>query len=535
MKIFGTITGYIVPSTSITNELLSDVAEVIKKRIDICYNFKNNNNIQIIVNDSVQTMNVLLLLKSGLKARGVSIHTDVDISDNTLESLSDASGPSCCCNTPSVKDMATSFSSLWKDIENEFISYIPFIDDIVECWTKRQANMILHYFLNDNSQKDVATELHVSIQAVNKVLVAAKLHLITVFLQRFKKIMSSKLERVPQIQHFVGEIERLKSNYEYVRDDTYDKHHKKVTGNHITYKYKVMASSKNPTRIISKDGSLAYEFLIEFDKQDFGYGIYFGCRCLILKGDFADKSAYLKKEWEIVKPSAIKVLNDTFQGKEFSERFYTAQENGTIALWPFWMTLSEGEDISVASLVTKLISLTYKSYIKTDTLLVESKYNRKSKKNERVNEKWFTDKSFELIHNKLNDIKQWKPFDNFLKLAEKSHVISRVIQYEKCYRFNNLNKVEVTYFIRSLVGMETTNKENYPYYGPTINKPLLHLETGQREKNEYWSYFSPIFVDKDYKPLGNLKSIIAQSHKKNEEDIKKHVAGEYSKLLSPDN
>ena len=83
--------------------------------------------------------------------------------------------------------------------------------------------------------------------------------------------------------------------------------------------------------------------------------------------------------------------------------------------------------------------------------------------------------------------------------------------------------------------METTNTENYPYYGPVINKPLLHLEIGQREKNEYWSYFSLIFVDKDYKPLGNLKSIIAQSHKKNEEEIKKHVAGEYSKLLNSDN
>lgn len=530
MKISGIITGSITLSTSITNKLLSDVAEAIKGRIDICYDIKNGNNIRIIVNDSVQTMNVFLLLKSGLKARGIHIQTNIDISENTLAPLTDADELSNYCNIPSARDRGTSISSLWNDIEDEILSYIPFIDDIIECWTKRQANMILHYLLNDNSQKGVATELHISLQSVNKVLIAAKLRPITVFLQRFKKIMSSKLERIPQIQHFIGEIEELKYNGEYVRDDTYDRYHKKVTGNHITYKYKVMPSSKNPMRIISKDGSLAYEFLIEFDKQDFGYGIYFGCRCLILKGDFAVKSAYLKREWEIVKPSVIKVLNDTFQGKEFSERFYAAQENGTIAIWPFWMTLSEGEDITVASLAIKLISLTYKCYIKTKALLVESKHNRKSKKNERVNEKWFTNESFDLIHNKLNDIKQWEPFDDFLKLAEKNHVISSVTQYEKCYRFNNLNKVEVTYFIRSLVGMETTNKD-YPYYGPSINMPLLHLETRQREKNEYWSYFSPIFVDKDYKPLGNLKSIIAQSHKKNEEDIKKHVVGEYSKLL----
>ncbi len=529
MTISGTIIAYSLPSTQNTEELVSAVVESIKKKIkDISYDRMEDNNARIVIDDPQQTMDVFMLLKSGLKAQGVAFPAHIDISDNAF----DPTSSTCGCDFRSAKDMSTSVSSLWKDVKEEILSGISFTDDIVECWTKRQATMFFSYCLNDCSQKDVARELGVSVQAVSKVLASAKLRPITTFLQHVRNIVSNKLRVVPHIQHFIDEIEKLRDNGEYERDDTYDRRHKVSTGNHVTYKYKVMPSSSDPLRIISEDGSLAYEFLIEFDKQDFGYGLYFGCRCLILKGDFDAQCAYLEKEWETVKSSAVKILNDTFQGKDFTERFEASQKNGTVALWPFWMKLSEGEDISVAALATKLIALIYIEYIKSCALIFESKQHRKSKITERVNEKWFTNDSFNQVKDKLEKIGQWKPFNDFLNSAEKSQVISQVPQYERCFRFNKLNKVEVTYFICSLVGMESTNNKK-SYYGPSINKPLLQLEIGEREKNEYWSYFSPVFVDKDCKTLGNLKSVMAQSHKKNEDDIVKHVTEEYSKLLNP--
>ena len=65
------------------------------------------------------------------------------------------------------------------------------------------------------------------------------------------------------VERMTQEISLLELCPEFVRDDSYHGH---IAHNHIMYKL--------PT-LFSKDGKRAYEFLFEFDKEDYEYGIYF--------------------------------------------------------------------------------------------------------------------------------------------------------------------------------------------------------------------------------------------------------------------
>lgn len=525
MKISGIITGsFSYPHYDDTKFVLCDILNKIKEVIDIDIWSYDGNVVQVLVRDAEHTMRVFILLKSGLKAKAIRINLDIVITDNADKFIS-KTPPSFTHTLQTIrKSFATHFSSPWKDIDNELVVGISFIDGIIDYWTKHQAYLIFIILLDEAySQKGIALKSGVSVQAVSKTLITAKRIQIKLFLQRFKDIVSDKIERTAHAQSFIDKIDKLKDNDDFLRDDTYDKCHKTITGNHITYKYKIQPEGKGLTRIVSKDGSRAYEFLIEFDKQDFAYGIYLGCRCLILKGDFQKQESIIEKEWDIVKPSVIKILGDTFQGKDFSNRFYASQTNGQIAIWPFWLTLEKNEDIAIASLVTKIIAKTYNAYIRQGALILKSKFSRDDRKDERINETWFTDESYKLIKERLISQHQWNSFKAFIDKAMEANVISMVDQYEKCYKFNNLNVVEIAYFIKSITGTEKDND-----YGPTLSHPILNFKADSN-KRDIWIYFMPLFIDKENKTLRNIKSVLSHSHKKNEDDIKKHVTEEYTK------
>ena len=525
MKISGIITGsFSYQHYDDIKLVLCEILDKIKEAIDIDICSYNRNVIQILVRDAENTMKAFLLLKSGLTAKSICINLDIIIIEDADKFIS-PKPPSLTHNfQPARRSFATHFSSPWKDIDNELVVDISFIDGIIDNWTGRQAYLMFIILLDETySQKEIAHKSEVSVQSVSKTLIAAKRTQIKLFLQRFKDIVSDKIERTSHSQSSIDKIEKLKDNDDFLRDDTYDKYHKKITGNHITYKYKVQPEEKDSTRIVSKDGSRAYEFLIEFDKQDFGYGIFLGCRCLILKGDFQKQKSIIEKEWETIKPSVIKILGDTFQGKDFSNRFYAAQTNGQIAIWPFWLTLGKDEDITIASLVTKVIAKTYNAYIRQGELLLKSKFSRDDRKNERINETWFTDESYKSIKERLNSLHQWNSFKAFIDKAMEANVISMVAQYERCYKFNNLNVVEIAYFIKSLTGTEKDND-----YGPLLSHPILNFKTDSN-KRDIWIYFMPLFIDKENKTLRNIKSVLSHSHKKNEADIKRKVTEEYTK------
>ena len=73
----------------------------------------------------------------------------------------------------------------------------------------------------------------------------------------------------------VEEMDRLAGVPDFVRDDSFNG---VQSCNHIIYKLKTGADGG--TVLMNKDGNREYEFVIEFDREESAYGIYYGSRVL---------------------------------------------------------------------------------------------------------------------------------------------------------------------------------------------------------------------------------------------------------------
>lgn len=133
---------------------------------------------------------------------------------------------------------------------------------------------------------------------------------------------------------------------------------------HIMYK---LRNGDGCLWLEGKDGR-RYEFLIEFDKQDFAYGIYFGCKCILnMDEDISLQVQTCKDEWLHIRPQVIRALNNKFVKKDFSERDLPTTNVNDDTFWPFWYRLAEEEDVSdVAAQATKIIRDVYRDFLKEE-------------------------------------------------------------------------------------------------------------------------------------------------------------------------
>lgn len=96
----------------------------------------------------------------------------------------------------------------------------------------------------------------------------------------------------------------------------------------------------------SIDGNRDYEFLIEFDTYNPSQGIYFGCKSLTLSS--RRHSSNIRKameDWEAIRPHAVRRLNNTFPGVDFSLRFKDTDNANDNTFWPFWISVHDDEDL----------------------------------------------------------------------------------------------------------------------------------------------------------------------------------------------
>ena len=126
---------------------------------------------------------------------------------------------------------------------------------------------------------------------------------------------------------------------------------------HIMYKLRNADGSLS----IVKDGR-EYVFLVEFDPDDFAYGIYFGCRCTLNEGsDIARQVHICNKEWESIRSEVISNLNNTFVDMDFAKRDLPTDNVSNGTYWPFWFRLGDDEGvIEIAALATRIIRNTYR-------------------------------------------------------------------------------------------------------------------------------------------------------------------------------
>ncbi len=292
------------------------------------------------------------------------------------------------------------------------------------------------------------------------------------------------------IDRYINEMSRLDSQKDFIHDNTY---HGIESGHHIAYKYIV---EKNPisTRLNSPDGCRAYEFLIEFDKEDSSYGIYYGCRGLILGGDQKEQIDIMLNEWknELEEPT-LTVLNNTFPDMDFTNRFQPTNNANNKTFWPFWIALGIEEDIiEVAARATALIAKAYICNLRGDKLITPNINRKRERSKTRT---YFTEDAYKSIEAKLGKFgsNKIKEYHQFIRTGEKNGVFKRVKQYERCYQFTRLALTEIASFV----------------YAASQKMNLIQKGSDSIP----WALFDTLFLAKDGSSLKNIKT--AHSYNKN--------------------
>lgn len=292
-------------------------------------------------------------------------------------------------------------------------------------------------------------------------------------------------------QSFVDEMQRLEDVEWMERDDSFWGHPDVV---HMQYKVKI--GKKEETFLYSKDKHRAYEFLVEFDKEDTSYGIYYGCRALVCEGDLRDEVNILTQEWETVRGEVCEILNNTFPTKDYSRRFRVTNNTNDNTFWPFWITLDPDEDIvEVAARATRLIAKVYERY-----LTMKPQYYNPVKMPTSMTATTTTAFTIVARDNVFKEIRgdygkeAEANFKKFIRLARKpeNNIIQQDTRYEYAYRF-----IRTT-----LEGIAATIALICKEYG------ILRVREDGHESIP-WDLFDAIFLAPDGDPLSSIRKSYA--------------------------
>ena len=145
---------------------------------------------------------------------------------------------------------------------------------------------------------------------------------------------------------------------------------------HIIYRYR--PEGKDKPFYINEDGSVMYDFMIEYHRGKPSEGIYYGCKAEILHGSMENHADELRSLWpnifmknentcNALQRELTSILNNTFRWKNFFNCYKPTDNIRKERYWLFWVTLNDDEDINeVAAVATKLMARTFMRYFKEE-------------------------------------------------------------------------------------------------------------------------------------------------------------------------
>lgn len=270
---------------------------------------------------------------------------------------------------------------------------------------------------------------------------------------------------------FCNKIAELGSNTDFIKDNTV---RGKVIPHQIMYKVR---NDNGATFLKGYDGR-QYEFLVETDTEDFAYGIYFGCKCILnTERDVVEQVEECSREWEYVKGEVYNALNNTFVELDFNERELPTDNVSRMTYWPFWFRLGENEDVNqVAALATKIIRNVYRNFFYKENYdkflngiakTTRSKRGRK-RTSPNVNTRYtqaLYDKTIQLLNDPNKYIADAAVyFEKFISLLEENQVLSPYLIYEKCWQLHWPTRHFATlyslFYKRIVVDIEKRNEKD---------------------------------------------------------------------------
>ena len=315
------------------------------------------------------------------------------------------------------------------------------------------------------------------------------------------------------VEAYIDEILRLKTDPDFVRDDTYNGI---KTDHHIVFKLK--CDERGSTRLVSADGNRGYEFLIEFDLNDTAYGIYYGCRGLILGGDQEEEINNFISEWDELSYTVRTVLNNTFENIDFvKERFQPTNNANNRTFWPFWISLYKGEDVlKVAGTATKLIFRAYRIFLQNDR---KHSISERKKKAVDFSKTRYTIDAYDQL---MKKIEKEKPrgreiLEHFLERATQADVglLEEDLHYEKCWRVKELSNDAFACVLSQLsLQIDKSRDPNAP--------PGAVL----------WSYFTPIILSSEGRTIDSLRQSYGRFNNEVLNDTWKKYEREAEKIIN---
>ena len=212
-KIKGVITGDIIESSAIQikyrdfllksiREIADELSVIEPLRIEM---FRGDS-FQAVIDSPENAMKIAVLLRSGLKGHtpkeckkpwdarlSIGVGTISYHADNTV--LSD--GEAFQYSGRELDEMGKRrlvVKTRWADVNEELQVSGAFADEVVSSWSVPQSQAAYQALLYNISQKEIANKFQKSAQNISKLLGAAKVNLVQMYIDRYHKLISNLIK-----------------------------------------------------------------------------------------------------------------------------------------------------------------------------------------------------------------------------------------------------------------------------------------------------------------------------------------------------
>ena len=212
-KIKGVITGDIIESSAIQikyrdfllksiREIADELSVIEPLRIEM---FRGDS-FQAVIDRPENAMKIAFLLRAGLKGHtpkeckkpwdarlSIGVGTISYHADNTV--LSD--GEAFQYSGRELDEMGKRrlvVKTRWADVNEELLVSGAFADEVVSSWSVPQSQAAYQELLYNISQKEIANKFQKSAQNISKLLGAAKVNLVQMYIDRYHKLISNLIK-----------------------------------------------------------------------------------------------------------------------------------------------------------------------------------------------------------------------------------------------------------------------------------------------------------------------------------------------------
>jgi len=213
MKLKGVITGDIISSTTIKPEwrqsLLDSMERLVVEFNQFCpvkIEFFRGDSFQLLVDNPLEGLRIAVLLRAGLKKQTPSdsnqqwdarMALGIGSIDYSSEQVVISDGEAFHFSGWAFDKLGKrklAVRTPWKVVNEELVLSTSFADDIISDWSNAQAQVAFLAFMQPNMpQKELAVVLNTSAQNISKLLSNGKASLISLYLDRYVKLIDMHL------------------------------------------------------------------------------------------------------------------------------------------------------------------------------------------------------------------------------------------------------------------------------------------------------------------------------------------------------